>query len=152
MAHFIACKKTMDASNIAHIYFREVVKLHGIPSSITSDRDVKFIGHFWRTLWRKLGTRLHFSSSHHPLTNGQTEVVNCSLGNFLRSLVGKNKAGWNKSLPQAEFAYNSSHHRSIDMSPFEAVYGQNLSTPLDLVPLPIENRFNGDANDMVKFI
>ncbi|CAL9007289.1 unnamed protein product [Prunus brigantina] len=61
MAHFVPCKTTMDASNIAHIYFQEIVKLHGIPTTITSDRDTKFVGHFWRTLWRKMGTRLQFS-------------------------------------------------------------------------------------------
>ena len=90
MAHFIACKKTNDATNIANLFFSEIVKLCGFPLRIVSDRDTKFVGHFWRNLWKKLGTNLSFSSAYHPQTNGQTEVVNRSLVNILRILVYEN--------------------------------------------------------------
>lgn len=90
MSHFMPCAKTYDASQVSCIYFVEIVRLHGVPKSLTSNRDVKFVSHFWRTTWKRLGSWLNSSRSHHPQSYGQTEVTNRSLENLLRSLVGSN--------------------------------------------------------------
>jgi hypothetical protein len=99
MAHFITCQKTSDATHIANFFFKEVIRLHGLPRSIVSDRDTKFMGHFWRTLWKKLRKNLSFTSSYHPQMDGQTEFVNKSLGDLLRSLVIELHSQWDNILP-----------------------------------------------------
>jgi hypothetical protein len=76
MAHFVACKKKSDASEIVAFFFREVVMLHGLPRSITLDRDTRFHGNFWRTLWKSLHSNFLYGSTYHPQTYGKTEVVN----------------------------------------------------------------------------
>ncbi|KAL4387260.1 hypothetical protein GQ457_09G018000 [Hibiscus cannabinus] len=137
MAHFIACHKTDDAVNVANLFFRDV-RLHGIPRSIVSDMDVKFFSHFWRTLRSKLGTKLMFSTTCHPQTDGQTEVVNRVLSTLLRAVIKKNTKTWEDCLPHVEFAYNHDVHSATNMSPFEVVYGYNPTTPLSMLPLPFE--------------
>ncbi|KAH9721969.1 Endonuclease [Citrus sinensis] len=132
MAHFIACKKTTDALTVVHLFFKEVYRLHGLPSSIVFDRDTRFLSHFWKTLWKLTNTRLNFSSAYHPQTDGQTEVVNHSFGNHLRSLVGDNLKTLDHKLYQVEFAYNRAVKRSTSLSPFQVNYGYNPRAPIDL--------------------
>ena len=152
MAHFIACHKSDDASHIATLFFRDIVHLHGVPKTIVSDRDVKFMSYFWKTLWGKLGTKLLFSTTCHPQTDGQTEVVNRTLSTLLRSMIKKNLREWEECLPHVEFAYNRLVHSTTQFCPFEVVYCFKPITPLDLLPLPIQERVNMDASKRADFV
>ena len=134
------------------MFFKEIVRLHGVPRTIVSDRDTKFLSHFWRVLWGKLGTKLLFSTACHPQTDGQTEVVNRTLSQLLRTVIQKNLKNWEDCLPFIEFAYNRSVHSSTDYSPFEIVYGFNPLTPLDLVPLPIDERASVDGKKKAEIV
>ena len=98
MTHFISCHKTDDATHIADLFFREIVRLHGVPKSIVSDRDIKFLSYFWKVLWGKLGTVVfnYFSP--------QTEVVSRTLSILLRTIIQKNLKNWENFLPFIEFA------------------------------------------------
>ena len=87
MAHFVACHKADDASHIADLYLREIIRLHGVPKTIVSDRDTKFLSYFWRSLWHLLGTKLLYNTTCHPQTDGQTEVTNRTLFTLLRTMV-----------------------------------------------------------------
>lgn len=123
MTHFIPCRQTNDASHIERLFFRDIVRLHGLPLNIVSDRDNKFVCHFWRTLWKMLGMNLSFSSAYHPQSNGQIEVVNRSVCNLLRCLTKQHGKSWDHIIGQVEYAYNDSINRSNGKSPFEIVYG-----------------------------
>ena len=145
MAHFIPCRKSDGAKHVADLFFTHVVKYHRVPRTIVSDRDVKFLSYFWKTLWGKLGTKLLFSMMGHPQTDGQTEVTNRTIGALLRALIQKNLKGWEECLTIAEFAYNRTLHSTTGYSPFDIVYGFNPLTPLDLVPLPSNEQVSLDG-------
>jgi len=129
-AHFLAMKSTYTLDRLAQLYVKEIVRLHGIPSSIISDRDPRFTSKFWRSLQEALGTKLHFSTAYHPQTDGQTERINQILEDMLRACVLELKGNWDAYLPLAEFAYNNSYQSSICMAPFEALYGRKCRSPL----------------------
>lgn len=84
-AHFLPIKDTWGVERLAQLYVKEIVRLHGIPSDIVSDRDQRFKARFWQALQKAFGTKLNFSSSYHPETDGQTERVNQILEDMLRA-------------------------------------------------------------------
>jgi hypothetical protein len=123
-----------------------------VPKTIVSDRDVKFMSYFWKTLWGKLGTKLLFSTTCHPQTDGQTEVVNRTLSQLLRAMIKKNLREWEECLPHVEFAYNRVVHTTTQLCPFEVVYGFKPITPLDLLPLPLHERVNMEASKRADYV
>ena len=121
--HFMALSHPYTAAKVANVYLQSVFKLHGMPSTIVSDRDPIFTSHFWRELMRLQGVALTMSSSYHPQTDGQTKVVNKSLEHYLRAFAADKPTTWVEWLPLAEFWFNTNFHVAAKMTPFEALSG-----------------------------
>jgi len=123
-AHFIPINISFPVSQLAEIFIREIVKLHGVPSSIVSDRDPRFTSRFWKSLHEVLGSKLRLSSAYRPQTDGQTKRTIQSLEDLLKVCVLEQGGTLDSHLPLIEFTYNNSYHSSIGMAPFEALYGR----------------------------
>ncbi|KAL0539868.1 hypothetical protein IC582_024089 [Cucumis melo] len=129
-AHFVPGKSTYTASKWAQLYMSEIVRLHGVPVSIVSDRDARFTSKFWKGLQTAMGTRLDFSTAFHPQTDGQTERLNQVLEDMLRACALEFPGSWDSHLHLMEFVYNNSYQATIDMAPFEALYGKCCRSPV----------------------
>jgi hypothetical protein len=130
-AHFLPVHTTHRTEKYAEIYIDHIVRLHGIPRTIVSNRGAPFVERFWEQLQESLGTRVIRSSAYHPQTDGQTERVNQILEDMLRACVLHYGKDWDKCLSLAEFSYNNSYQSSLKMAPFEALYGRRCRTPLN---------------------
>ncbi|KAJ9538049.1 hypothetical protein OSB04_030782 [Centaurea solstitialis] len=128
-AHFLEMRETLPMDKLAKLYINEVVRRHGVPLSIVSDRDSRFTSQFWNGLQEGLGTKLKLSTAYHPQTDGQSERTIQTLEDMLRSCVIDFSGNWDTHLPLVEFAYNNSYHSSIGMAPFKALYGRKCRTP-----------------------
>ena len=125
-AHFLLVRTDYSLDKLAELYIKEIVRLHGIPISIISDRDPRFRG----KLQEAMGTQLNFSTAFHPQTDGQSERVIQILEDMLRSCVIDYEGSWDRHIPLVEFVYNNSFQSSIGMAPYEALYGRKCRTPL----------------------
>lgn len=130
VAHFSRVFPSYNASSMARIFMEDIVRLHGIPRRIISDKDLVFTSALWTSLQHALGTQFNFSSTYHPETDGQTERVNQILEDILRMYVMDQQTRWEDYLYLVEFAYHNSYHSSIGMPPFQALYGHPCRTPL----------------------
>jgi hypothetical protein len=130
VAHFIPVKMTYSGAKLAELYMSRIVCLHGVPKKIMSNRGSQFTSKFWEKLHESMDTKLNFSSTYHPQTDGQTETTNQILKDMLRACALKYGKSWDKSLPYAEFSYNNSYQASVKMAPYEALYERQCRTPL----------------------
>jgi hypothetical protein len=128
--HFIPVAMTYRVGQYAELYISHIVRYHGIPKTIISDRGSIFIAHFLEQLHECLGTHLIRSSAYHPQTDGQMELVDQIIEDMLHICVLTDGPKWDKHLPLTEFSYNNSYQESIKMSPFEALYEPSCRTPL----------------------
>jgi len=148
LKHFVACKTSIDAPSTARLFLDSVVKLHGMPERIISDRDPRFTAHFWKAFWAGLGTTLSMSTAYHPQTDGQTENANRTLEIMLRSVVNFEQDDWEDHLAAAELAVNNARNETTGLSPFYMFYGREARLPLDLALTPLtQARSNPSAAD-----
>ncbi|WZZ36193.1 hypothetical protein YC2023_019594 [Brassica napus] len=124
-AHLVPISHPYTAMSVASKFIDAVVEHHGMPKSIVSDRDPVFVSAFWQELWRLSQTKLCMSSSYHPQTTGQTEVVNRCIEQYLRCFVHERPKQWSYLIPWAEYWYNTTYHASTRISPYKAIYGQD---------------------------
>ncbi|KAI5330678.1 hypothetical protein L3X38_020804 [Prunus dulcis] len=128
-AHFLPVRANYTLNKLAQLFIDEIVRLHGVPVSITSDRDPRFTSRFWTKLHEAFGTQLQFSIAFHPQTDGQSERTIQTLEDMLRACALQFRDDWDEKLPLMEFAYNNNYQASIKMSPFDALYGKQCRTP-----------------------
>ena len=130
LVYFLPIRATDSVDTLSRLYIREIVRLHGVPVSIVSDRDPRFTSRFWQSLQSALDTQLMFSTAFHPQTDGQSERTIQILEDMLRSCVLDFRGSWEDHIPLIEFAYNNSYQSSIQMAPYEALYGRPCRSPL----------------------
>ena len=131
--HFIALPTSFTACQLANRFFVEICKLHGVPKSIISNCDLLFLSNFSNELFHQQGAKLKFSTTYHPQTDGQTEVINRSLEVYLHCFTNDNLRSWCKYLHLTEFWYNCSYHSAIKTTLFQVFFERPPPSILDYV-------------------
>ena len=145
--HFMPLKADFTSSKVAEVFIQNVVKLHGVPKTIVSDRDKTFLSQFWRQLFQAMGTTLSMSSAYHPQTDGQTEALNKCLELYLRCFVSEHPKAWVELLPWAQYWYNTSFQCSAALTPFKIVYGRD---PPTLIPYYSNDHNPSDVSTLLQ--
>jgi len=123
--HFIPLAHPYSAESVAAAFFADIVRLHGVPQSMVSDRNPVFTSTFWRELMRLMGTKLHMTTAFHPQSDGQSEAANRVIIMYLRCLTGDRPRQWLQWLPWAEFVFNTAYQTSLRDTPFRVIYGRD---------------------------
>ena len=129
-ARFVPIKETWSLDKLVEAYVAEIIRYHGVPRDIVSDRDPRFCSRFWHALQDAMGSKLSMSTAFHAASDGQTERTIQTLEDMLRACALDFQGSWEKRLPLVEFSYNNSYHASIKMAPYEAHYGRKCRSPL----------------------
>jgi transposase InsO family protein len=146
MAHFVAIPKIPDAEETASLFLQEIVRLHGLPREVISDRGSQFVSHFWKRLLELLDIQQCLSSAYHPQSDGQSERANQVLQQYIRCFISYNQDNWFQLLPLAEFTFNNTMNVSTGFTPFFTNYGQHprfeIISPADSQVPAVEERLN----------
>ena len=133
MMHAKECSTHPTAKEAAQLFIQLVVRAHGVPKKIITDRGTQFESTLWEETTRKLGSRAALATTHHPQTNGLTERMNRTLISMIRKSAAQAKDKWVEMLPLLEFAYNNSVHRATTVTPFLANQGSHPVVPASLL-------------------
>jgi hypothetical protein len=106
MCILMPCMKQVTTKQMAQMFFQNVWVHFGLPKSIISDRDSRFLRSFWLSLWALMDIKLKKRTTFHPQTDGQTEVVNRTMVHLLRSYCSKHPKLWDEHLHYIQHAYN----------------------------------------------
>ncbi len=142
MCHYIPRRSDMTAGELADVITQEVIRLHGVPSAIISDRGSLFISRLWANLVYSFRIERRLRTAFHPRTDGQRERQNSVLEQYLRSYVNYQQDNWAPLLALAEFAYNAAVHSSTCRAIFEIVYGE--VPRLDILTLDEVQKYNAN--------
>ena len=141
MVHLLPTNTTATALDIAWLWLDNIVKLHGLPDSVVSDRDPRFVSRFWSELHRLIGVKLLKSTAYHPQTDGASERAVRTVSQILRSVVSADQSDWAQRIPMVEFAMNSAVSATTGFAPFEVNYGW---TPTMIAEIDVKDvRFKG---------
>ena len=146
---YVPTTKDVDAAGLAELFYEKIMPAFGMPENLVSDRGTVFTSEFWSSFCYLLGTRRRLSTAYHPQTDGQTERQNQTLEYYLRHYVNWQQDDWARWLPLAQFAYNTTKHTALNMSPAEALCGArpalrtSVNEQTQQVHVDAENRVKG---------
>jgi hypothetical protein len=132
-SHFYSITMEFSAYQVEELFFKEVFRLHGLPKTIVSDKENKFKSIFWKELFRLVGAELNPKTSYHLQTEGKIEIVNKQVEGYLWNYVAGKQKAWVKWIYLGEYCYNTTHHLSIGMSPFKAMYNYDPHSFVEIV-------------------
>ena len=124
--HLVPTTTTVTARGVVWLMLKEVMRLHGIPESIVSNRDTRFTSIFWKELHRLMGSKLLMSTAFHPQMDGATERANRSIAQILHTVISNDQQDWSDKCLMVEFTIKSSINATTGYAPFELNYGYML--------------------------